>query len=134
MFFSWHIFKTDFRYSKVLISFRYIRYLNGLLRNGRPRKGHIRHQRVQINTNQGFVFQISQNFILTVFRFFWRPYWIQDMNRKYWFAIPFKTMSWRIKGVNLKQNVQKLMTGLCRIKKNTKNRCDVIKAFFLWKC
>ena len=76
-------------------NFRYIRYFNGQLCNGRPKYGHIRHQRFQINLKQCFVFQFLQILVLTVFPFFRRPFWIEDMNRKRWFAIPYKAMSWR---------------------------------------
>ena len=75
-------------------NFRYFRYSNGQLCNGRPKYGHIRHQRFQIN--QCFVFQFLQILVLTVFPFFRRPFWIEDMNGKRWFAIPYKAMSWRM--------------------------------------
>ena len=39
---------------------RYFRYFNGKLRNGRPKYSHIRHQRIQINSNYRFVFRFSQ--------------------------------------------------------------------------
>ena len=74
-------------------NFRYFRYFNGQLCNGRPKYGHIRHQRFQINLNQCFVFRFLQILVLTVFPFFRRPFWIEDMNQKRWFAIPYKAMS-----------------------------------------
>ena len=62
---------------------------NGKLRNGRPKYGHIRHQRIQINKNQRFVFRFSRILFLTVFRYFRRPYWIEGTNRFVnWFANP----------------------------------------------
>ena len=51
-------------------NFRYFRYFNGKLRNGRPKYGHIRHQRIQINNNHRFVFRFSQILCLTVFPLF----------------------------------------------------------------
>ena len=51
-------------------NFRYFRYFNGQLCNGRPLYGHIRHQRFQINLNQCFVFRFLQILVLTVFPFF----------------------------------------------------------------
>ena len=77
----------------ILRNFRYFRYFNGQLCNGRPKYGHIRHQWFQINLNQCFVFRFLQILVLTVFPFFRRPFWIEDMNRKRWFAIPYKAMS-----------------------------------------
>ena len=74
-------------------NFRYFRYFNGQLCKGRPKYGHIRHQRFQINLNQCFVFRCLQILCLTVIPFFRRPFWIEDMNRKRWFAIPYKAMS-----------------------------------------
>ena len=50
--------------------FRYVRYFNGKLRNGRPKYGQIRHQRIQINNNDRFVFRFSQTLCLTVFPLF----------------------------------------------------------------
>ena len=50
--------------------FRYFRYFNGELRNGRPKHGHNRHQRIQINNNHRFVFRFSQTLCLTVFPLF----------------------------------------------------------------
>ena len=51
-------------------NYRYFRYFNGKLRNGRPKYGHIRHQRIQINNNHRFVFRFSQILCLTVFPLF----------------------------------------------------------------
>jgi len=50
--------------------FRYFRYVNGKLRNGRPKYGHIRHHWIQINNNRRFAFRFSQNLRLTVFPLF----------------------------------------------------------------
>ena len=79
--------------SSIFRNFRYFRYFNGQLCNGRPLYGHIRHQRFQINLKQCFVFRFLQILILTGFPLFWQPFWIEDMNRKRWFAIPYKAMS-----------------------------------------
>ena len=101
-------------------NFRYYRYFNGHLCNGRPKFGHIRHQRCQINVNQRFVYRFSQILFLTVFPFLRPPFWIEDMNRKCWFAIPYKAMRWRTKLINLKKIAQKLKTWECRIVKHIK--------------
>ena len=66
------------------------------LRNGRPKDGHVLHQRLKINKNWHIGFRFSQILVLTVFLllfFFRRPFWIEDRNRKRWFAIPYKTIS-----------------------------------------
>ena len=60
---------------------RNFRYFNGQLFNGRPFYGHIRHERLQINMYQCFVFQFSQIFVLTGFPFFRWPYWIEDITK-----------------------------------------------------
>ena len=73
-------------------NFRYFRYFKGLLCNGRPKYGHIRHQRCQINVNQRFLFRFLQIFVLTGFPFLRPPFWIEDMNQKCWFAIPYNAM------------------------------------------
>ena len=57
------------------LNFRYFRYFNGQLCNGRPNYGHIRHQRCQININQRFIFRFSQILFLTVFPFLRPPFW-----------------------------------------------------------
>ena len=46
-------------------NFRYFRYFNGKLRNERPKYGHVRHQRIQINKNQRFFFFFSRILFLT---------------------------------------------------------------------
>ena len=73
----------------------FFRYFNGQLRNRRPRYGHIRHQRLQIYKNWRFVFEFAQIFILTGFPFFRRPFWLENISRYRWFAIPYKAFSWR---------------------------------------
>jgi len=103
-----------------LRSFRYFRYFNGPLFNERPNYGHIRHQRVKINIFQCFVFRFSQILVLTVFPFLRRPFWMEDINRKRLFAIPYKARSWRTKLNNFKKIAQKLKMWECRIKKHTK--------------
>ena len=55
---------------KIFPNYRYFRYFNGKLRNIRPKYGHIRHQRIQINNNHRFVFRFSQILFLTVFPLF----------------------------------------------------------------
>ena len=68
------------------------RYLQ--LRNRRPNYGHIRHQRLQIYKNKRFVFEFAQIFVLTGFPFFfWRPFWLEDISRNRWFAIPYTAFS-----------------------------------------
>ena len=47
-------------------NFRYFHYFNSQFCNRRPKYGHIPYQRCQINVNQRFVFQFSQNLVLTV--------------------------------------------------------------------
>ena len=103
--------------------------------NGRPYYGHIRHQRLQMNIYQRFVFRFLQN-LEHVFRF-GMPFWIEDINRKRWFAIPYKAMSWRTKLINLEKIAQKLKTWECRIWKHTKKPLwrHQIKIFKIWeKC
>ena len=51
-------------------NYRYFRYFNGKLRNRRPKYGHIRHQRIQINNNHRFLFLFFQILCLTVFPLF----------------------------------------------------------------
>ena len=61
--------------------------------------GHIRHQRLNLNTKQCFVFCFTQILILTVNSaiFLWssRPYWIEEINGKRSFAILNNVMSWK---------------------------------------
>ena len=46
--------------------YRFFRYFTGKRCNRRKKYGHIRHQRLKINTNRYFVFRFTQIFILTV--------------------------------------------------------------------
>ena len=90
------------------------------LRNGRPKDGHVLHQRLKINKNWHIGFRFSQILVLTVFLlllvfFFRRPFWIEVSNRKRWFAIPYRTMSWRTECVNLKKIAHKLKVWECPI-------------------
>ena len=62
---------------------------------------------LQINMNQSFVFQISKISVLTVFRFFRRRYWIDDINRKHCFAIKFETKKLNDKSRQFQENCQK---------------------------
>jgi len=51
-------------------NYHYFRYLNGKLRNRRPKYGHIRHQRIKINNDLRFLFLFFQILCLTVFPLF----------------------------------------------------------------
>ena len=66
-----------------------------------------------------YIFFISSNFDFNGFSVvFRRPFRIEDINRKRWFAIPFKAMSWRRKGLNLKKIAQSFKDWECRIWKS----------------
>ena len=67
---SVYVFNQYLNMCKIFPNYRYFRYFNGELRNGRPKHGHNRHQRIQINNNHRFVFRFSQNLCLTVFPLF----------------------------------------------------------------
>ena len=123
--------KSNFR------NFHYFRYSNGQLCNRRQKYGHIRHQRCQINVNQRFVLRFSQILVLTGFPFLRPSFWIEDMNQKCWFGIPYKAMRWRKKLINLKKIAQKLKTWECRIVKHIYKPLwrHRIKIFKIWeKC
>ena len=49
---------------------RYSRYFNGKLRNGQPKYGHIRYQRIQTNSNRRFVIHFYEILCLTGFPLF----------------------------------------------------------------
>ena len=65
-----YVYNQYLNMCKIFPNYRYFRYFNGKLRNGRPKYGHIRHQRIQINNNHRFVFRFSQILCLTVFPLF----------------------------------------------------------------
>ena len=67
---SVYVYNQYLNMCKIFPNYRYFRYFNGKLRNGRPKYGHIRHQRIQINNNHRFVFRFSQILCLTVFPLF----------------------------------------------------------------
>ena len=67
---SVYVYNQYLNMCKIFPNYRYFRYFNGKLRNGRPKYGHIRHQRIQINNNHRFVFRFSQTLCLTVFPLF----------------------------------------------------------------
>ena len=62
-----------------------------------------------------FCFQFLVNFHFNGhFRHFGRPYWIEDINGKRWFAIPSNVIRWRKLYVDLKLIALKLKTWECR--------------------
>jgi len=96
--------------------------------NWRKKYGHIFHQRLKMNTKYYFVFRFFANFHFNgLFHDFGRPYWIEDINGKCGFAIPYKVIRWKTWYASLKKIGQKSKTLECRKQKSSKNRYDVIK-------
>ena len=98
--------------------------------------GHIFHQRLQVNTKQYFVFLFFENFHFNGhFRHFGRPYWIEDINGKRWFAITYKVIRWKTRYISLKKIWQKLKTWKCRKGKHQKTPfwCHCNKIFKKWE-
>ena len=78
-----------------------------------------------------FCFSFYANFHFNGhFRHFGRPYWIEEINGKGWFAIANNAIRWRTWYVVLKKIAQKLKAWECRKRNHQKSRYDVIQTKF----